>query len=423
MDKRTPRLSRGQVTIFSIVVVAVAAIGVARSFLDDAFTYHIDFDVYRAGGRAVLDSVPLYEGSFPAGGIFLPFTYPPLSALLFVPIALVPSWVGYIPFAIVSAMALVLVTVIVLDAVSAEAGRDRLDRRKAWTIGLLLLPLVIWMWPVTHTLLYGQVNILLMLLVIADLLLPRTYWPRGMLIGLAAAIKLTPAVFGLFFLVNRQWRQAVVSVVSGIGFTALAWLVLPSQSSQYWTETISDPGRIGGLSYAANQSIRGMVARMSGDPDATKIWYIALAVVFVAVVLVMVRQVSDGAHAAAVCTNALLALLLSPVSWAHHWVWVLPMLLVAWHHWSVYRSRGAAVLAVVTVVVSLVPMHLFFPAHELSELEWSGWMQVTGSGYVLLGVLWLLWGLWELSYSRKRRNRGLGFFPRVRPVPGSAPSG
>ena len=434
MDIRTPRLSRGRtiptvaaVAAVTVVTILVAGVGVARSFLEDAFNYHIDFDVYRAGGQAVLDGEPLYEGVFPVSTIALPFTYPPLSALLFVPIALLPSWVGYIPFALVSALSLVHVTVIVLNALSTErgpAGTNRtMARRTTWTIGWLLLPLAIWMWPITQTLFYGQINILLMLMVVADLLLPRTRWPRGMLIGLAAAIKLTPAVFGLFFLVDRQWRQAVVSVVSGIGFTALAWLVLPSQSSQYWTETISDPGRIGGLSYAANQSIRGMVARMSGDPDATTIWYLALAVVFVAVVLTMVRQVADGAHAAAVCTNALLALLLSPVSWAHHWVWVLPMLLVAWHHWSVYRSRGAAVLAVVTVVVSLVSMHLFFPAHELSELEWSGWMQVTGSGYVLLGVLWLLWGLWELSYSRKRRKRGFGFGASERPVPGSAPSG
>lgn len=437
MDIRTPRLSRGRtiptvaaVAAVTVVTILVAGVGVARSFLEDAFNYHIDFDVYRAGGQAVLDGEPLYERVFPVSTIALPFTYPPLSALLFVPIALLPSWVGYIPFALVSALSLVHVTVIVLNALSTErgpAGTNRtMARRTTWTIGWLLLPLAIWMWPITQTLFYGQINILLMLMVVADLLLPRTRWPRGMLIGLAAAIKLTPAVFGLYFLVNRQWREAVVSVVSGVGFTALAWLVLPGQSWTYWTETITDPARIGGLASAANQSVRGMIARASGNPESMVGWYLAVVVIAVVVVLVMLGQIADGAHTAAVCTNALLALLVSPVSWAHHWVWVLPMVLVAWHCWSVERSRGAGLLAVLTVAVSLLPMHLFFPTHSDVEMQWSGWMQVAGSGYVVLGLLWLLWqfgNVCRLAYSRYRRNRGLGFFPRVRPVPGSAPSG
>ena len=390
---------------FAAVVLAVTVFGVLRFFIsDDAFTYHIDFDVYREGGRAVLDGVPLYEGVFPAGGIYLPFTYPPLGALLFVPIALLPSWAGYIPFAIASALMLVLVTGIVLKALAREYGRT-LEPRKIWMVSFVALPVVIWLWPVTHTLLYGQINILLMLLVVADLLLPRTPWPRGMLIGLAAAIKLTPAVFGLIFLVRRQWREAAVSVVSGVVFSAAAWLILPADSRQYWTETLSDPGRIGGLSYAANQSLRGTIARFTGDPEQTVIWYVAAAIVVVAIILVMVRQVAAGAITAAVCTNALLALLVSPVSWAHHWVWVLPMVLVAWSGWAWSRHRGALVLAAATAVVSLLlPMHLYFPAHGVSELDWSLWMKIAGSEFVLLGLLWL--GIYAVAPGRNRKQQG-----------------
>lgn len=157
-----------------------------------------------------------------------------------------------------------------------------------------------------------------------------------MLIGFAAALKLTPAVFGLYFLLRRQWGPAITSVVSGIGATAAAWLVLPTDSRQYWTETISDPSRIGGLAYSANQSLRGFLARFTGDPLQTTLWYILAAVTVIAVALVMLRLITVGALTAAVCTNALLALLVSPVSWAHHWVWVLPMLLVVgvslWTH-------------------------------------------------------------------------------------------
>ena len=198
------------VAAVTVVTILVAGVGVARSFLEDAFNYHIDFDVYRAGGQAVLDGEPLYRGSSrqhhrpavhlsPAVGPALRTDRP------------AAQLGGYIPFALVSALSLVLVTVIVLNALSTErgpAGTNRtMARRTTWTIGWLLLPLAIWMWPITQTLFYGQINILLMLMVVADLLLPRTWWPRGMLIGLAATIKLTPAVFGLYFLVNRQWRR------------------------------------------------------------------------------------------------------------------------------------------------------------------------------------------------------------------------
>lgn len=397
------------------VLVAFTVAGVLRFVIsDDTLTYHFDYDIYRGGGQAVLDGATLYNQSFQAQGITLPFTYPPLSALVFAPLALVSSSVGYAIFTVLSVLALFATTMIVLHALAGEAteaavrGGFTATRRQITLAALLVLPLAAWLWPVTHTLEFGQINVILMLMVAADLLLPRTPWPRGMMVGLAAALKLTPAVFGLYFLLRRQWGPALTSVVSGLGVSALAWLVLPTDSKQYWTETISDPSRIGGLAYSANQSLRGMIARFTDDPLQTGLWYVLAALTVIIIVVVMVRLLSAGAYTAAVCTNALLALLVSPVSWAHHWVWLLPlMLVVGVSLWTQVAGKqtgpkmipGVIPLAVLGVVLVLVttafPVHVYLPSAHGAEQEWSLVMKLLGSEYVLVALLWLgVAGVW-----------------------------
>ncbi|CUU65261.1 glycosyltransferase 87 family protein [Corynebacterium variabile] len=338
----------------------------------------------------------------------LPFTYPPLSALAFVPLAVLPLNVGQILFTLVSVATMVLTVVIVLAALAREAGRG-LSRGALWALGTGTALLATWMWPVASTLEFGQINILLMLLVVADLLLPKTPWPRGTLIGLAAALKLTPAVFGLYFLLRRQWREAATSLISGIAFSALAWAFLPGDSHRYWTETVSDPTRIGGLMYSANQSWRGMVARFTGEPAQTRIWMVLAVLTFAAVVVVMLRQLAVGAVTAAVCTNSLLALLASPVSWAHHWVWVVPMALVAVVSWWWGGRRGGLLLGAVFIVVTTrLVLHTWFPSAHNAEMDWTLMMKIVGSELVLLGAAWLAVG---------------GLFPRTTsPAPGPAQS-
>ena len=377
--------------LFALGVAVVTAIGVLRTLLSpEARTYHVDFDVYRAGGRAVLDGQPLYTDLFHVYDIDLPFTYPPLSALVFAPLAALPTTVGFLGVTALNLLATVLTAVIVLQSLAREAGRTP-ARRTLWLWACLLLPSAVWLWPLTHTLEYGQINILLMLLVAADLLATRTPWPRGTLIGLAAALKLTPAVFGLYFVLRRQWREAATCLVSGVLFSALAWVVLPTDSHRYWFTTLFDPTRIGDLAYSANQSIRGTLARFVGDPAQTWIWLAAVVMTVAAVVVVMVRQLAVGAVTAAVSTNALLALLASPVSWAHHWVWVLPMLLVSgacW--WCTRRPASVALFAVLLTVSTALPVHLYLYSGGGAEAGWSTWMRIVAPEFVWCGILWLV---------------------------------
>ncbi|MBV7292114.1 glycosyltransferase 87 family protein [Corynebacterium sp. TAE3-ERU16] len=347
--------------------------------------YHIDFDVYRSGGRALIDGVPLYTVSFPVGGIELPFTYPPIAAIFFAPTALVDRDLGAALLNVVGVAALWWCLVVVLDRL-----RPNWDPATGRTVSLVLLAFLLRLEPVTETLNFAQVNILLMAAVIFDVLSRRTRIPRGTLIGLAAAIKLTPAVFGLYFLVRREWRSAGVCALSGVGFTALAWLITPADSAEYWLHTLSDPDRIGQLSYSGNQSIRGVLARIVGEGLQVPLWFLAVLAVLAAVIVAMRRAVAHGAFLGALLLNAAVALLCSPVSWTHHWVWIAPVIVVLGGRALDLRGTRAGALAFWLAAsfftAAVVAPHWTLP-YRGAEEDWSPVALLVGGTYVLLAVI------------------------------------
>ncbi|TXP70598.1 DUF2029 domain-containing protein, partial [Escherichia coli] len=149
------------------------------------------------------------------------------------------------------------------------------------------------------------------------------------LIGLVAAVKLTPAVFVLFFLLRKDFRAAVLSVLSFAVFTAIGFALTWSDSVKYWTETIVDSDRIGGPAYPPNQSITGVLARLGLDELPRSILWLALSVVVLAIAAVAMRKAfAAGETALALTINAMFGLLVSPVSWSHHWVWAIPFTVV-----------------------------------------------------------------------------------------------
>ena len=181
----------------------------------------VDLDVYRAGGTLWRTGQPLYDGSFPRVLVdqTLVFTYPPLSAMLFAPVSLL-TMTG----------AKVLVTVISIAAIAVTVAILAREQRLTPTAALALGAVVVVFEPFRQNFVFGQVNTVLMALVVADCLLPKTYWPRGVLVGLAAAIKLTPAVFVLFFLARKDWRASLVTMAAGVGFAGVVALIDPADS-------------------------------------------------------------------------------------------------------------------------------------------------------------------------------------------------
>ncbi len=361
---------------------------------DGILRYHIDFDVYREGGTAFLAGDNLYTRDYQVRGINLPFTYPPLAAIFFAPLSWVPLSLAAAAWTLVSAALLWWCVVIVLRR-CLPALAD-VDHR---VIATWVLPVALLFEPVRETLGFGQVNVLLMTLVLVDTLTRKPWLPRGVFIGLAAAIKLTPAVFILWFLVRRDWRGAAVTVGSAVAFTLAAFVVSPTNSWTYWLDTISNTGRIGGLAYTANQSIQGMLFRLLPESAVDPVWLVLVLVALAGIVAAMVRvhrAAPTPAESALglVVLNSLVSLVCSPVSWSHHWVWLVPLAVVTGVAVWNARARGdrltgwlAGGLFLVTLVPSLLQPHWNLPHSEDRELDWALWMQLWGNTYLIIAVL------------------------------------
>jgi alpha-1,2-mannosyltransferase len=357
--------------------------------------YRIDLDVYRIGSRAWLDGKFLY-GRLPLtmSGVKLPFTYPPLAAVLLSPLALVPMAVASVGLTLLSIGLLALVLRVSLRSMNRAAGQSSAwASRASWAVWWLLPP-ALFLEPVRSNLAYGQINILLMALVAVDCLTPSaaTRWPRGCLIGIAAAVKLTPAAFVLYFVVRRDWRSAGTAAASFLVATGAGFLVAWHDSVQYWTKTLFDVGRIGGLSYAANQSILGVLDRFGiSHPTATLGWAAATVIVIGAAWRGMSRALAASQYCLALSLNALAALLVSPVSWSHQWVWCVPALLALADPTLRHRAAGPAAATAVGIVLFFAGPQWWFPHGHRHELAWSGWQQGVGSAYVFFAAAILLY--------------------------------
>jgi alpha-1,2-mannosyltransferase len=345
----------------------------AATLVYACLAYHLDLDVYRIGGQVWLDGGNLY-GLLPptAQGVRMPFTYPPLAAIVLSPLTLIP-----LPAAgVVMDLAIVAVLALALRPFC---------RRLGWNLGYVL-PAALLLEPVRGNLAYGQVDVFLMALVIADCLTSSPRWPRGLLAGLAAAMKLTPALFVVYFLLRRDYRAAATmgasfAVASGLGF-----LLAPADSARYWTSTFFDVGRIGEPHNASNQSIFGVLARVGLEPGTvpfTCLW-LALSVIVIAAACVGMRQaLAVGDQYLALVLNAFAILLVSPISWSHHWVWAVPALLCL--------AISARRLAVAGVVLFALGPQCWLPQGGDRELSWAPWEQVLGDSYVLCAIAVIGW--------------------------------
>jgi alpha-1,2-mannosyltransferase len=248
------------------------------------------------------------------------FTYPPFAGLVMAPMAVLP----FPLVVVIASVATVLTTGLLTWWFVAP-----LIRRKGWTpwfAWAVATCLAIAFEPVRETLTLGQVNTLLLTLVAGDVLFGVARGRRwaGVGIGLATAVKLTPGVFILYLLVTRRWRAAGTAIGTAAAATLLAAAIAPDQSREYWTSALWDTNRVGVLSYVSNQSIRGLLARLPIDQVAPYVWIVGV----LAALAFWVWRVRAAAAAAdefgGLALTGVLGCLISPVTWVHHCVWLLP---------------------------------------------------------------------------------------------------
>lgn len=283
----------------------------------------LDLQIYRWGGSLARHSGNIYSGHFT--GYHLRFTYPPISALAFAALSLIHlaalKWIVTIS----SISALIIALWITLGSIGYKATANRI----ALTLGAVAATL--WLQPVQETLSFGQVNIILMLMVIADLCAQRRPWPKGVGVGLAAGFKLTPLIFVPYMLLTRQYRAAAVAMATFLLSVFGPFILLPGQSNNFWFHGLfMNSHRAGNNAYAGNQSLNGALARLAGSVQAAHPYWLVCAVVIGVLGLALATGTARrGQQTAGVLICSLTGLLISPVSWSHHWVWAAPAFVVA----------------------------------------------------------------------------------------------
>jgi alpha-1,2-mannosyltransferase len=304
-----------------------------------------DLHIYYGAAEAVNDGRPLYDYVASNGG---PFTYPPFAVLLFRPLALLPEGALQVAWLALTCAAVV--------ALAVAVGRGLSASRLA--VAALACALLVSA-PVQSNLRFGQVSIFIVLLALVDAmgLLPQRY--RGILVGIAAAIKLTPLLFVVYFLVARRYRDAARAAAAFAACALVGLALLPGDSVRYWTGTMLQTSRIGNLASLGNQSVQGMLMRAGLSPATLPLVWAALIAAICAAALWRARSLertgrtADRVRAAVLVGCATVAA--SPVSWTHHQVWTVlaAMLLVAtegaWH-----RVAGAILLVVMTLSLGVV---------------------------------------------------------------------
>jgi alpha-1,2-mannosyltransferase len=284
--------------------------------------WHHTFDlrVYRGAVQWWLEDHPLYDFVLPH--THKGFTYPPFAVLVLLPLGLGTETTVTVLFTAVSC-ALVVLTTWWLVAPVAE--------RHAWPRGVALglaVPVVLAMEPVRETLGWGQIDLVIAALVLADLIALRRGRPwAGVGIGLATAIKVTPGLFLVYLAVTRRWRAAAIAAMT-FGVTALVGLAV-DPSVRYWTRTLWQTGRVGPPTDPNNQSLLGLLARLAapGAPSRTS-WLVLAGLVLVVGIFRAALLYRRGDDLAGVTVTGLTACLISPISWVHHLYWVVPAVVV-----------------------------------------------------------------------------------------------
>ena len=384
--------------IMSIILLIVGAAATTWSIWPSDFT---DLSVYEAGGRAILEGTPLYHAS---GNHGLPFTYTPFAALLFVPLTLTgPAAPLLMLFA--SLAALTRVSVLLGRAFAGTWSLDPV------TCTASLLGLMLMSEPVTATLGFGQVNVLVLWLIVEAFGARRASAPW--MIGLASAIKLTPLAFVPLLFGSRRPRDGLVAVLAFTATVALGWVVQPSEATRYWSSLVVDPGRVGGVAYVGNQSINGMLWRLNGPGGNRLAWALSCCAVGLVCYAVGIRALRRGDWILAVGSVGLFSLLASPISWSHHWVLLSPMLVAL----CLRRTLMSTVLAALGTVVMISRVIWAVPHEAGREYGHHGWQILAGNAYVLFGLVVVAYLALSL---RERRTRGSqDWMPRT----GTRPSG
>jgi len=328
----------------------------------------LDLDVYRRGAATLAAGRPIYAlvpGQYP-------FTYPPFAAIVMLPLGLMERAGAIAAMAILSLAGFALICVITFRKL-------QINPQLGWFLALGAISVQ----PVYQTFELGQINLVLMALVMLDcLVVPPRY--RGLLVGIAAAVKIIPGIFVLYFILRRDWRAVARSGITFAATVLVSAAVMPQETMSYWSHLTSAATRTGDAISSVNQSLPAVLARLMHDryPPTVLVALVSLCGIALAVMAAR-KELARGHDLAALVCIAFGGLLASPVSWSHHYVWAAPALIILFvERRTIAAAAGAAIFYV-------APMqNILF--NNGAELTYGPWELFVSAAYPLAAVLWLV---------------------------------
>lgn len=371
-----------------------------------AKVHGLDFHVYRQGAATLLEvgGTRLY-GPMPVDSASkgLPFTYPPIAALLFSPLALIPSAVGLTLMTAVSCGCLIAISAIVVNYLGKHGALPTFWVAGApgkWLAVALATVLIGISGPWREGFGFGQINSIIMILIVADLVRPATRVPRGVLIGIAAGIKLTPLAFGLIFLARKDWKSIITMGASFFATILIGWLVIPTASGAFWFGALLNPERVGNTDDMYNVSVNSFLAHLGVPSDLHQMIWLLLSAGVIALGFIAIRRSeSNGDLVAAIGANAVVMLAISPISWFHHWVWIafiIPALYVtARERHGIMRIAGTTGALIMVPVFMLSSMTLTLLLNGATSGQGPVHIELlTGTGLILSLLALAYWAAW-----------------------------
>ncbi|OBH56112.1 mannosyltransferase [Mycobacterium sp. E2479] len=370
-----------------MLLVASIVARLAWTYLAPNGANFVDLHVYLGGSAAIDHPGTLYSyvyadqtPDFP-----LPFTYPPFAAVVFYPLHLVPFGLVAFLWQIATMAALYGAVRLSQRLMGVAAGAE--GRR----VAMLWTAVAIWIEPLRSTFDYGQVNVLLMTAVLWAVYTTR-WWLSGLLVGVAAGIKLTPAIAGLYLVGARRWGAAAFSAVVFVATIGISVLVVGDQTGFYFTELLGDAHRVGPVATSFNQSWRGGISRILGHDVGFGPPLVAAVVASAVLAVLAWRALHSSDRLGRLVVVELFGLLLSPISWTHHWVWLVPLMVWAIHG-PVRESRGARIVGWGWLALTLigVPWLLSFAQPNIWQISRPWYLAWAGLIYIVATIATLIW--------------------------------
>lgn len=354
LPERAGRNRKAILLAAAALIASLALHGVVGLLWPNGFVFFIDIDVYQAGGRALVHGASLYDG--PLVQTFN-FTYTPAAAIVFVPLAFLPATVLHLGMAAVNLVAVFGAAWFAGRIAGIPAGR------KLAVGAVVVASIALWLEPVHTTLWLGQINLVLLVLVLWDFSRSDGARTKGIAIGIAAGIKLTPVIFIVYLLVTRRFRAAAVAAGTFAATIAAGFVVAPHDAARYWGGVFLDSSRIAQSNLLPNQSINGMLARIAPSGSApTVLWLALAAIVFLIGIALARRAHAFGHELLAVGMVGVLGTAISPFSWGHHWVYVIPLVVFCWHYATTISKAGWWLGALVCLLT--LAWLMSFPSHD-----------------------------------------------------------